>query len=95
VTNVLISEQEFEQGAEIQSLHLLTPLEAAYHLGITPELLFAYTRSRFRKSRTEARRLGTVEVDGTTRFNRIELDDFDRYLQQLWADPGSRTDPPK
>ena len=82
--------------SEIPSSQLLTPLEAAHHLGITPELLFCYTKSQLRKSHANPRRLGTIEIDGKTRFNRVELDDFDRYLSEPWADEGSpRKNPPK
>ena len=75
---------------------LLCGLEAAEHLGITPELLFAYTSRRFWKSSVKKRCLRTEDVEGKTRFRRGELDDFDRYLGEPWGDPGSpRIDPPK
>ena len=40
--------------------------------------------------------LGTSEIDGRTRFNRVDIEDFDRYLGEPWADSGSgRVKPPK
>ena len=82
--------------SEFPSSRPLTPLEAAHHLGITPELLFGYTKSRFGKSQSNPRPLATIEIDGKTRFNRVELNDFDRYLKEPWTDEGSRrTAPPK
>ncbi len=66
----------------------LMPIEAAYHLGITPELLFFYTSGSFKKRPGEHHRLKTHEISGGTRFLRIELDAFDKYLQEPWADVG-------
>jgi tetratricopeptide (TPR) repeat protein len=75
---------------------ILTPLEAALHLGITPGLLFGYTSVRFRKSPSQLRHLETIELAGKTRFAKTTLEDFDRYLKEPWADIGAqRTDPPK
>ena len=70
------------------SLHgeLLTPLQAADHLGITAELLFAYTAGR---AKAKPCRLATSEVNGETRFKRVVLDDFDRYLGEPWAPEGA------
>ncbi len=81
--------------SEADSEHL-DPSAAAHHLGITPELLFAYTRSRFRGPGGSRRRLAVVDIKGKTRFARVELDAFDEYLWGSWAnktDP--RPDPPK
>ena len=75
---------------------LLSALEAAEHLGVTPELLFAYTNPQFSRSSVKRRRLKTEEREGKTRFRRGELDDFDRYLSEPWGDPGSpRIKPPR
>ncbi len=63
---------------------LLTPLEAAQHLGITSELLFQFTKQSFGKSR-DLRPLETVEQDGRTRFSRSELDVFDTMLGEPWS----------
>lgn len=57
----------------------LTPLEAAYHLGITADLLFAYTAGRLR---SKPRQLETTENGGETQFKRTVLDEFDRYLSE-------------
>ncbi|WP_288417804.1 tetratricopeptide repeat protein [uncultured Novosphingobium sp.] len=66
----------------------MTPVEAASHLGITPELLTAYTRAGFRKGAMEPRPLATVAGRGPLRFHVEELDAFDRHLQEPWALPG-------
>ena len=79
-------ESEEDGVAESRRAKLLTPLQAAVHLGITPELLFAYTAGRARAKR---RRLATEEVDGETRFDPAVLDDFDRYLREPWAPEGA------
>lgn len=68
---------------------LLTPLEAARHLGITPELLTAYARPSFRKRPGDARPLRSISVHGRIRYSRSDLDAFDAYLQQPWADGGN------
>lgn len=73
----------------------LTASEAALHLGITPELLFFYTSRSFQKRLGESRRLGTLQIEGSTRFLVSELDDFDSYLREPWAEVGeARRDPP-
>ena len=64
---------------------LLTPLEAAHHLGITTELLFQFTKRSFGKT-TGLRSLQTVEKDGQTRFSLPELDAFDSLLGGEWCD---------
>lgn len=74
----------------------LGPLAAAHHLGITPELLFAYTRSRFRGPDRSRRRLAVVDVNGKTYFARAELDAFDQHLWGAWSkETDPRPDPPK
>ena len=65
---------------------LLTPLEAAHHLGITTELLFQFTKRKLGKTRG-LRPLPTVEQDGQTRFSRLDLDAFDSMLRGEWCDP--------
>ena len=64
---------------------LLTPLEAAHHLGITSELLFKFTKRSFGKTKG-LRSLQTVEQDGQTRFSLPELDAFDSMLGGEWCD---------
>ena len=61
---------------------LLTPLEAAHHLGITSELLFQFTKHSFGKTCS----LKTVEQDGQTRFSRSELDAYSTMLGEPWSD---------
>ena len=62
----------------------LTPLEAAYHFGITIELLFQFTKRSFGKS-IDLRALKTVEHKGQTRFSLSELNAFDRLLARPWS----------
>lgn len=66
----------------------LAPLEAALLLGITPELLFAYTRYSPKKAMAVEQKLATVEVNGRTSFRREDLEAFDRFLKEPWADSG-------
>ena len=69
----------------------MTPLQAAYHLGITAELLFAYTSRK--KFKAKPRRLETTEHGGETRFKRTVLDEFDRYLKEPWIQKGQERIP--
>jgi hypothetical protein len=62
---------------------LSSPLEAAYHLGITSELLFQYTKRGFTKA-SGIRTLAAVDSAGQTRFARSELDAFDALLASPW-----------
>lgn len=62
----------------------MTDVEAAFHLGITPELLNAYTRAGFRKGTMEPRPL-VAAGRGTLSFDVDELDAFDRHLREPWA----------
>ena len=71
---------------EASNRKLLTALEAAYYLGITPELLFSYTKW---PCGAKSRRLLTTESDGQVYFNQEEIDDFDRYLRKPWVDGDS------
>jgi len=74
----------------------LAAWEAALRLGITPELLFFYTSRGFQKRPGEKRGLLTHEVGGLTRFSVSELDAFDSYLREPWAEVGeARRDPPQ
>ena len=83
-----------EEGASDSPYgELLTPLQAADHLGITAELLFAYTAGR---AGAKPRRLKTAENGGETWFKRAVLDEFDRYLGEPWAPEGeARTSVPR
>lgn len=78
------------------SNHPLEAWEAAFYLGITPELLFYYTSENFRKQPGQKRYLETVQVRGSTRFSVQSLDAFDSYLREPWAELGeTRRDPPQ
>ena len=73
----------------------LSPIEAAYYLGITTELLFQFTKRSFGKTRG-LRPLSTVEQNGQTRFRRLNLDTFDSTLRGEWCGPSaSRPSIPK
>ncbi|WP_155273923.1 hypothetical protein [Xanthomonas arboricola] len=74
----------------------LIAAEAALHLGITPELLFFYTSRSFQKRPGDSRQLPTHEVEGSTRFFVSDLEAFDRYLMEPWAEAGeARRDLPQ
>ena len=81
-----------ERRDEQDGGRLLSALEAAHHLGITPELVYAYTQH---ECGADARRLSTEQREGRTRFTEAEVDDFDRYLRLPWVAKGvTRTKPP-
>ena len=89
-----ISSPGFEAPPPFSTDRLIAS-DAALHLGITPELLFFYTSRSFQKRPGESRRLPTHEIEGSTRFHVSELDAFDRYLREPWAEVGeARRDPP-
>jgi tetratricopeptide (TPR) repeat protein len=82
-----ISSPDFEATSPLPN-DWLNAAEAALHLGINPELLFFYTSRSFRKRPGESRQLATHEIEGSTRFLVSELDAFDRYLKEPWAEVG-------
>ncbi len=71
---------------------LLSPVEAAYHLGITAELIFQYTKPSFAKA-TGLRPLATIEVAGKTRLSRSELDSFNALLADPWPEANETRTP--
>ena len=75
---------------EASNQKFLTHIEASHYLGITPELLFSYTKWA---CGAESRRLPTTQSNGRTCFDREELDDFDRYLRNPWVDADSQRIP--
>ncbi len=68
------------------SRDLLSSLQAARHLGITPELLAAYSRSTFCKRKPDARYLASHSISARVRYARADLDAFDAYLREPWSD---------
>ena len=75
---------------ETSASELLTELQAAHHLGVTPELVLGYTRWN---CDAKPRRLCTTEIEGRTYFESAELDNFDHYLRQPWVVEGSERVP--
>ena len=69
----------------MKSEGLLTPLEAAHHLGITSELLFQFTKRSFGQA-GRLKPLPSVEQDDQTRFSPSDLDAFDSMLRGEWCD---------
>lgn len=67
---------------------LLSPPEAAHLLGITPELLFAYTIYAPKTHLEHDVRLPTVQRDGHICFRESDLKWFDGYLREPWSDTG-------
>jgi len=66
---------------------LLSEHEAAIHLGITPELLFEYTRYAPKTNLGDNKKL-KFTLDGNNRgFWLNDLDDWNHYLQEHWAKP--------
>lgn len=68
---------------------LLTPTEAALHLGITKELLFAYVRYPVKKHLGNPRTLNTEIREGQNYFLIKELIDFDNFLKEPWSINGN------
>ncbi len=66
---------------------LLNETQAAIHLGITKELLYAYVRNDPKK---DGRSLKTVVNNGKNYFEEAELDAFDNFLKEPWAKPGEK-----
>lgn len=69
---------------------LLDDTEAAIHLGITKELLYAYVRNAPKKSINHNRKLISIEVGGKNMFKVEDLDSFDDYLKEPWSDEGEK-----
>jgi 5-methylcytosine-specific restriction endonuclease McrA len=65
---------------------LLSENEAAIRLGITPELLFEYTRFAPKTSLGHVRKLIYTIHDSQRGFLLDDLNAWDRYLQEPWAD---------
>ena len=84
------TEQDEGGGEASRGGRLLTDLEAAYHLGVTPQLVYDYAQY---PCGAEGRRLTTVEAGGRTCFDEAELDAFNRYLRRPWVGKGARRPP--
>lgn len=67
---------------------LLDEDEAATKLGITKELLFAYTRNAPKKHLGHTNKLKVVREDKLCKFSAEELDAWDAYLNEPWSNPG-------
>ena len=66
--------------------HLLSPSEAAHFLGVTPELLFAYAINPPKRHLGHCRILPYVTESGRSGFQKQDLEQFDAYLRDPWAD---------
>lgn len=66
---------------------LLDENEAAIRLGITKELLFAYTRYAPKKHLGHTNKLKAVREDKQRKFRAAELDAWDAYLKEPWSYP--------
>lgn len=64
----------------------MDPLDAAYYMAITPELLFYYTSRGFKRS-TGFEALPSHGQDGKTFFATKDLDAFDALLAGPWQHP--------
>lgn len=65
--------------------NLLSVTEAAFKLGITKELLFAYIRNAPKKHLGHDRKLISVVKEGQNFFKADELIEFDEYLKKPWS----------
>tara|TARA_R110002050_G_scaffold254172_2_gene392630 strand:+ start:6773 stop:9712 length:2940 start_codon:yes stop_codon:yes gene_type:complete len=66
---------------------ILNENEAAFKLGITKELLFAYVRYAPKKCLGHNRKLISEIKDGQNFFDEEELERFDTYLKEPWSIP--------
>lgn len=73
---------------------VLDAIDASRHLRITPELLYQYVR--YGAKGRGGRRLKCVPDSAARLFLRSELDDYDAWLREPWAEPdASRKDLPQ
>ncbi|MEX0810569.1 MAG: tetratricopeptide repeat protein [Chitinophagales bacterium] len=66
----------------MSSTTLLNVTQAAIHLGITKALLMAYVRN---SPKVDGKKLNTIVKDGINYFKENELDEFNNYLKEPWA----------
>lgn len=71
----------------------MTDTDAAIHLGITKELLYAYVRNAPKKCKGDSRRLSSIVIEGQNYFEKEELDSFNAYLKEPWSDSASQRPP--
>ncbi len=64
---------------------VLSPLEAAHRLGVTPALIFAYMQYAPKQTLGDDRRLAFIDQDGRLLIASEELDGFDAYLKAPWT----------
>lgn len=62
--------------------------EAAGRLGVTPELLFQFSRLRLKPGQTDQQRLQRRGVGRETYYLSTELDAFDEFLRAPWVEEG-------
>ncbi|MET0626036.1 MAG: HNH endonuclease signature motif containing protein, partial [Pyrinomonadaceae bacterium] len=67
---------------------LLDEHQAAAQLGITTQLLFAYTRNKPKQHLGETKTLKVTRRDGRCLFRLEDLDEWDKYLREPWSSSG-------
>lgn len=72
---------------------LINTTEAAYKLGITKELLFAYVRNAPKKYLGHKKKLKAILKKDEYYFNIDELEEFDKYLKEPWSNSPSERPP--
>ena len=75
------------------SIALLDENEAAIKLGVTKELLFAYTRNSPKKQFGNNDKLRLVREGQECKFSIVDLDAWNRYLLEPWSAPGAKRPP--
>lgn len=73
--------------------NLLSDTEAAYYLGITKELLYAYIQNAPKKHKGENRKLNSIIIEGENYFTQDELDNFNAYLIEPWSGSSEQRPP--
>ena len=67
---------------------LLDEHQAAARLGITTQLLFAYTRNKPKQHLGDTKTLKITRREGRCLFRLEDLDEWDKYLREPWSSSG-------
>ncbi len=65
--------------------YTLTEDDAAYHLGITKELLYAYVKNAPKKHLGHSKQLKCYTAQKQILFAKESLDEWDKYLREPWS----------